>query len=226
MDIGALIAAASSLRILSMDAVEASGTGHPGMPLGCADLAAVLYGEILRHDPADPEWLDRDRFVLSAGHGSALLYAILHLSGYDIPMEQLKQLRRIGSITPGHPEHGLTPGVETTTGPLGAGFATAVGMAIAEQKLAARFNDQDLPIIDHYTYVLSGDGCFMEGISHEAASLAGHLRLGKLIVLYDSNQVSIEGPTSITFTEDVRARFAAYGWQTLDGSAHDYGEIA
>jgi len=221
----ALTAVASSLRILSMDAVEASGTGHPGMPLGCADLAAVLYGEVLRHDPADPAWLDRDRFVLSAGHGSALLYAILHLSGYDIPMEELKRLRRIGSITPGHPEYGLTPGVEATTGPLGAGFATAVGMAIAEQKLAARFNDPDLAVIDHHTYVLSGDGCLMEGISHEAASLAGHLRLGKLIVLYDSNQVSIEGPTAITFTEDVRARFAAYGWQTLEGSAHDFAEM-
>jgi len=222
----ALTAVASSLRILSMDAVEASGTGHPGMPLGCADLAAVLYGEVLRHDPADPAWLDRDRFVLSAGHGSALLYAILHLSGYDIPMEELKRLRRIGSITPGHPEYGLTPGVETTTGPLGAGFATAVGMAIAEQKLGAQFNDPDLAIIDHHTYVLSGDGCLMEGISHEAASLAGHLRLGKLIVLYDSNQVSIEGPTAITFTEDVRARFAAYGWQTLEGSAHNFAEMA
>jgi len=226
LDFEALKAVASSIRILSMDAVEASGTGHPGMPLGCADLAAVLYGEILRHDPADPAWLDRDRFVLSAGHGSALLYAILHLSGYDLPLEELKRLRRIGSITPGHPEYGLTPGVETTTGPLGAGFATAVGMAIAEQKLAARFNDRDLTIIDHHTYVLSGDGCFREGVSHEAASLAGHLKLGKLIVLYYSNQVSIEGPTSITFTEDVRARFAAYGWQTLEGSAHNCGEIA
>ncbi len=226
LDIEALKVAASSIRILCMDAVEASGTGHPGMPLGCADLAALLYGEILRHDPEDPAWVDRDRFVLSAGHGSALLYAILHLSGYDLPLEELKRLRRIGSLTPGHPEYGLTPGVETTTGPLGAGFATAVGMTIAEQKLAARFNDPDLAIIDHHTYVLSGDGCLMEGISHEAASLAGHLRLGKLIVLYDSNQVSIEGPTSITFTEDVRARFAAYGWQTLEGSAHDFGEMA
>lgn len=226
MDHGVLTAVASSLRILAMDAVQASGTGHPGMPLGCADIAAVLYGERLRHDPSDPTWIDRDRFVLSAGHGSALLYGILHLAGYEVSLDEVKRLRRIGSITPGHPEYGLTPGVETTTGPLGAGFATAVGMAIAEHKLAARFNDPDFPIIDHHTYVLSGDGCLMEGISHEAASLAGHLRLGKLIVLYDSNQVSIEGPTSITFTEDVRARFQAYGWQTLEGSAHDFGDIA
>jgi transketolase len=225
IDPGALEAAAKSLRILAMDAVEASSTGHPGMPMGCADLAAVLYGEILRHDPADPKWVDRDRVVLSAGHGSALLYGILHLTGYDLPLDEVKRLRRIGSLTPGHPEYGLTPGVETTTGPLGAGFATAVGMAIAEQKLAHRFNAPDALIIDHYTYVISGDGCLMEGISHEAASLAGHLRLGKLIVFYDSNQVSIEGPTSITFTEDVGARFRAYGWQTLEGSAHDPSEI-
>lgn len=224
-DTAALEAVAKSLRILSMDAVEASTTGHPGMPLGFADVAAVLYGEILSHDPTEPTWLDRDRFVLSAGHGSALLYATLHVYGYDLPLDEVKRLRRIGSITPGHPEHGLTPGVETTTGPLGAGFATAVGMAIAEQKLAAQFNDPDLPIFDHYTYVVSGDGCLMEGISHEAASLAGHLELGKLIVFYDSNQVSIEGPTSITFTEDVQARFRAYGWQTLEGSAHDMADI-
>jgi transketolase len=226
IDHDGLTAVASSARILSMDAVEASGTGHPGMPLGCADIAAVLYGEVLKHDPSDPGWIDRDRFVLSAGHGSALLYAILHLSGYNIPLDEVKRLRRIGSITPGHPEYGLTPGVESTTGPLGAGFATAVGMAIAEQKLASHFNDPDLAVIDHHTYVLSGDGCMMEGLTHEAASLAGHLKLGKLIVFYDSNQVSIEGPTSITFTENVRARFEAYGWQTLEGSAHDLGEIA
>lgn len=220
-DFSALEKVASSLRILAMDAVEASGTGHPGMPLGCADLAAVIYGEVLRHNPEDPAWFDRDRFVLSAGHGSALLYGILHLCGYDLPLEEVKRLRRVGSLTPGHPEHGLTPGVETTTGPLGAGFATAVGMAIAEQKLAARFNDEHHSIVDHYTYVLSGDGCLMEGVSHEAASLAGHLGLGKLIVFYDSNEVSIEGPTSITFSENVRDRFAAYHWQTLEGDAHD-----
>ena len=225
IDQKALTAVASSVRILAMDAVQASGTGHPGMPLGCADIAAALYGEVLKHDPLDTGWIDRDRFVLSAGHGSALLYSILHLAGYAIPLDELKRLRRIGSITPGHPELGLTPGVEATTGPLGAGFATAVGMAIAEQKLASKFNDPDLPIIDHFTYVLSGDGCMMEGVTHEAASLAGHLKLGKLIVLYDSNKVSIEGPTAITSTENVRARFDAYGWQTLEGSAHDFGEI-
>ena len=194
--------------------------------MGLAPAAYVLWTRFLKHNPKNPDWYDRDRFVLSGGHASMLLYSLLYLTGYDLTLDDIKQFRQWGSKTPGHPEYGLTPGVETTTGPLGAGFATAVGMAIAEQKLAARFNDRDLPIIDHYTYVLSGDGCFMEGISHEAASLAGHLRLGKLIVLYDSNQVSIEGPTSITFTEDVRARFAAYGWQTLEGYAHDYGEIA
>jgi transketolase len=220
-----LDAVATTVRVLAMDAVEASSTGHPGMPMGCADLGAVLYGEILKHDPQDPEWLDRDRFVLSAGHGSMLLYALLYLSGYDISLEDIKRLRRVGSKAAGHPEYGLVPGIETTTGPLGAGFATAVGMAIAEKKLAHRFNTAEHPIIDHYTYVLSGDGCLMEGVSAEAASLAGHLKLGKLIVFYDANRVSIEGPTDITFTEDVPARFRAYGWQTLSGSAHDTAQI-
>lgn len=213
--------AAASIRLLAMDAVETSGTGHPGMALGCAEIAATLYGEILKHNPEDPAWIDRDRFVLSAGHGSILLYAVLHLAGYDLPLEEIGRLRRIGSLTPGHPEYGLTAGVETTTGPLGAGFATAVGMAMAERRLAARFNTAGDPVIDHYTYVLSGDGCLMEGVSAEAASLAGHLGLGKLIVFYDSNGVSIDGPTSITFTEDVRKRFEAQGWSTFEGSAHD-----
>lgn len=226
MDIKALTAVASSIRSLTIDGVEKSGTGHPGMALGCADLGAVLFGEILKHYNKAPDWPDRDRFVLSAGHGSMLLYTLLHLSGYDLPKEELMQFRRVGSRTPGHPEYGLTFGVETTTGPLGAGFATAVGMAVAEKKLAAGFNTPEHTVFDHYTYVLSGDGCMMEGVTGEAASFAGHFELGKLIVFYDSNQISIEGSTSITFTEDVAARFRAYNWQTLEGSAHDPEEIA
>jgi len=221
LDITGLSAVAASIRGLTIDAVEESGTGHPGMPMGTADIGATLYGEVLRHNPSEPQWLDRDRFVLSAGHGSMLLYSLLHIFGYDLQLDELTRLRRLGSRTPGHPEYGITTGVETTTGPLGAGFATAVGMAIAETRLAAEFNTAEHRIIDHFTYVLSGDGCLMEGVSSEAASLAGHLKLGKLIVLYDSNSVSIEGNTDITFTEDVRARFEAYGWQTLTGDGHD-----
>lgn len=216
---------AATVRGLSADAVNRSTTGHPGMPLGCADIGAALFGAILRHDPANPSWINRDRFVLSAGHGSAWLYSLLHLSGYDLPLDELPRLRRLGSRTPGHPEYGVTAGVETTTGPLGAGFATAVGMAIAEMKLAAEFNTPDHTIIDHHTIVLSGDGCMMEGVASEAASLAGHLRLKKLIVLYDSNSITIEGRTSITFTEDVAARFRAYGWRTLEGDGHDIDEV-
>ncbi len=212
---------AAVVRGLAIDAVEESGTGHPGMPLGNADFGAVLFSEILRHFPSNPHWMDRDRFVLSAGHGSVWLYSLLHLCGYDLPLAEIKRLRRLGSKTPGHPEYGLTDGVECTTGPLGAGFATAVGMAMAEARLAAEFNRPGHRIIDHFTYVLSGDGCLMEGVTAEAASLAGHQGLGKLIVFYDSNAISIEGNTSITFTEDVRTRFAAYGWQTLSGSSHD-----
>lgn len=226
MNLQALQAAATSVRILTIDGVETSTTGHPGMALGCADLGAVLFGEILKHYGKVPDWPDRDRFVLSAGHGSMLLYSLLHLSGYGLPKEELMRFRRVGSLTPGHPEYGHTVGVETTTGPLGAGFATAVGMACAEKKLSSRFNTAEHPIFDHYTYVLSGDGCMMEGITGEAASIAGHLKLGKLIVFYDSNQISIEGPTSITFTEDAAARFRAYNWQTLEGNAHDVREIA
>lgn len=195
------------------------------MPMGAADIASVLYGEIMRHDPSDPLWLNRDRFVLSAGHGSVLLYAMLHLTGYDLPLDELKRLRRLGSLTPGHPEYGLTSGVETTTGPLGAGFATAVGMAIAEARLAEEFNREGFPVIDHDTWVISGDGCLMEGVSGEAASLAGHLGLGKLNVIYDSNSVSIEGRTDITFTENVQKRFEAYGWHYLSGNGHDPLEI-
>lgn len=221
LDIRGIQVAAAVVRGLSVDAVEASGTGHPGMPMGNAELGVTLYGEVLRHLPANPRWIDRDRFVLSAGHGSVLLYALLHLSGYDLSLDEIGRLRRLGSKTPGHPEYGLTAGVETTTGPLGAGFATAVGMAIAETRLAEEFNRPGYPVIDHWTYALSGDGCLMEGVTAEAASLAGHLGLGKLIVFYDANSVSIEGNTSITFTEDVLGRFQSYRWQTLSGSAHD-----
>ncbi len=221
MDIKGLEAAALSVRTLSMDAVQKANSGHPGLPMGCAELGALLYGEILSHTPNDPGWINRDRFVLSAGHGSMLLYSLLHLSGYAVSKNDITSFRQVGSITAGHPEYGLTEGVETTTGPLGAGFSNAVGMAIAETMLASRFNTEKHRIVDHYTYALAGDGCMMEGISSEAASLAGHLGLGKLIVIYDSNKISIEGPTELAFTEDVEARFRAYGWQTLSGDAYD-----
>ena len=226
MDLVSLKAAATSIRLLAADAVEASTTGHPGMPMGMAELGATLYGEILRHDPTAPGWPNRDRFVLSAGHGSLLLYSCLHLAGYALPLDEIKRFRRAGSITPGHPERELTPGVEVTTGPLGSGFGAAVGIALAERVLAGHFNREGVPIFDHHTYVLSGDGCMMEGVTSEAASLAGHLRLGRLIVFYDSNRVSIEGPTDITFTENVAARFRAYGWNTLAGDGHDPEAIA
>lgn len=216
---------ARSIRLLTVDALEASTTGHPGMPMGMADAGAAIFGEILKHDPTKPYWLNRDRFVLSAGHGAMLLYSLLHLSGYGLPLEELKRFRRIKSLTPGHPEYGHTVGVETTTGPLGAGFATAVGMAMAERAMAARYNEPEYEIFDNRTYVVSGDGCLMEGVSSEAASIAGHHKLGKLTVFYDSNNITIEGSTDITFTEDVRARFEAYGWQTLEGSAHDLDAI-
>ncbi len=202
----------NAIRFLAVDAVEQAKSGHPGMPMGAAPMAYVLWTRHLRHNPRDPKWPNRDRFVLSAGHGSMLLYALLHLTGYDLPMEELQQFRQWGSRTPGHPEYGHTPGVETTTGPLGQGFANAVGMAIAEQYLAAHFNREGFSIFDHFTYVIASDGDLMEGISHEAASLAGHLGLGKLIVLYDDNDISIDGSTDQTFTEDVGARFEAYGW--------------
>lgn len=202
----------NTIRFLAVDAVEQAQSGHPGMPMGAAPMAYVLWTRHLRYNPRDPKWPNRDRFVLSAGHGSMLLYALLHLTGYDLPMEELQRFRQWGSRTPGHPEYGLTPGVETTTGPLGQGFANAVGMAIAEQYLAAHFNRDGFSLFDHFTYVIASDGDLMEGISHEAASLAGHLGLGKLIVLYDDNDISIDGSTDITFTEDVDARFEAYGW--------------
>jgi transketolase len=225
MDIDALKKAATTIRVLSMDGVQKANSGHPGMPMGCAEAGALLYGEILKHYNKDPEWIDRDRFVLSAGHGSMLLYSLLYLSGYGITMEDLKQFRQLGSSTAGHPEYGDAKGIETTTGPLGAGFSNAVGMAIAEQMLAARFNTKEHAIFDHYTYVLSGDGCMMEGVTSEAASLAGHLKLGKVIVLYDSNHITIEGSTDLAFSEDVLTRYSAYGWQTLSCDAYDVEEI-
>lgn len=205
-----------------MDAVQRANSGHPGAPMGMADLAEVLWNDFLRHNPANPGWADRDRFVMSNGHGSMLLYAVLHLSGYDLPLEELKNFRQLGSKTPGHPEYGLTPGIETTTGPLGQGFANAVGMALAERALAAQFNRADLEIVNHYTYVSVGDGCLMEGISHEACSLAGALGLGKLIALYDSNRISIDGEVAGWFTEDVPQRFAACRWHVVpEVDGHD-----
>ena len=202
----------NTLRFLAVDAVEAAGSGHPGLPLGAAPIAFVLWHRFLRFNPAEPSWADRDRFVLSAGHGSALLYALLHLAGYDLSLEDLRQFRQWGSRTPGHPEYRVTPGVEATTGPLGQGFAMGVGMAMAERYLASYFNRDGYPIIDHHTYALVSDGDLMEGVSHETASLAGHLGLGKLIYLYDDNDMSIEGSTDLTFTEDVGTRFDAYRW--------------
>jgi transketolase len=202
----------NNLRMLSVDMVEKAKSGHPGMPMGAAAMAFVLWTKFLRHNPANPSWPNRDRFVLSAGHGSALLYALLHLTGYDLPLEEMKNFRQWGSKTPGHPEFGHTPGVEVTTGPLGQGIANAVGMAITERYLAAYFNQPGYNIVDHYTYVIASDGDLMEGVSHEAASLAGHLQLGRLICLYDDNHITIEGPTEITFTEDRAQRFEAYEW--------------
>jgi transketolase len=215
-----------TVKALAMDAVEAAKSGHPGMPMGAADLAVVLWTSFLDHDPSCPSWPNRDRFVLSAGHGSMLLYALLHLSGYDLPLAELRRFRQWGSKTPGHPEFGHTVGVEVTTGPLGTGFAAGVGMAIAERLLAARFNRPGYEIIDHHTYGIVSDGDLMEGVAAEAASLAGHLGLGKLIYLYDDNQISIDGATDITFTEDVLARFAAYGWHIARVDGHDPAAIA
>lgn len=207
--------AVATLRTLSIDGVQKANSGHPGMPLGAAPMAHVLWSRHLKFDPAEPMWPDRDRFILSAGHGSMLLYALLHVAGYDLRIEELEAFRQWGSRTPGHPEYGHTPGVETTTGPLGAGFANGVGMAIAEAFLAATFNRPGHTMVDHNTYAIVGDGDLMEGVSAEAASLAGHLGLGKLIYLYDDNQISIEGCTDLTFTEDVGLRFQSYGWQVL-----------
>jgi transketolase len=219
-------AIATSIRSLSMDGVQAANSGHPGLPMGCAELGALLYGEILNYDPANPQWPNRDRFVLSAGHGSMFLYSLLHLSGYDLPLDELKRFRQIGSKTPGHPEYGHTVGVETTTGPLGQGVANGVGFAIAERMSAGIYNTPEHTIIDHFTYVLAGDGCMMEGISSEASSLAGHLGLGRLIMFYDDNDISIDGSTDITFTEDVGKRFEAYGWHVQHVDGYDAPGIA
>jgi len=203
----------NTLRFLSVDAVQKADSGHPGLPMGAAAAAYLLWTRFLKHNPADPDWLDRDRFVLSAGHGSMLLYALLHLTGYDLPLEEIKRFRQWGSRTPGHPERGVTPGVEVSTGPLGQGFGNAVGMAIAEAHLAARYNRPGFPLVDHFTYVLASDGDLMEGVGAEAASLAGHLRLGKLVCLYDDNRITLAASTELTFSEDRAARFEAYGWQ-------------
>lgn len=207
--------AINTIRFLSVDAVQKANSGHPGLPMGAAPMAYVLWHRFLKHNPANPKWFNRDRFVLSAGHGSMLIYSLLHLTGYDLPLEELKNFRQWGSRTAGHPEYGHTPGIETTTGPLGQGFGNAVGMAMAEAFLAARYNHEAHQIVDHYTYALVGDGDLMEGIAAEAASLAGHLKLGKLITLYDDNHISLAAPTSVTFTENVAQRFDAYGWHTL-----------
>ena len=214
--------AAKTIRVLTVDAVRRAQSGHVGLPLGCADLAVVLFSEFLRHDPAHPEWHDRDRFVLSGGHGSMLLYSLLHLSGYALSIDELRSFRQLHSATPGHPEFGLTPGVETTTGPLGQGFGNAVGMALAERILAARFGSG---LVDHHTYVLASDGDLMEGVASEAASLAGHLGLGRLIVLYDDNRITIDGPTSLSFSENVAGRFEAYQWDVQKADGHEPEQV-
>ena len=219
--------AINTIRCLAMDAVQQANSGHPGMPMGMAPAAYLLWTRHLKHNPANPQWADRDRFVLSAGHGSMLLYSLLYLSGYGLELEDLKQFRQWGSSTPGHPEYGHTAGVELTTGPLGQGISSAVGLAIAEAHLAARFNRQDYPVVDHHTWVIAGDGCLQEGISSEACSLAGHLGLGKLNVIYDDNSITIDGDTSLSFTEDVAKRYEAYGWQviTVEGDGNDLEAI-
>ena len=206
----------NAIRILTAEAVQKAKSGHPGMPMGAAAMAYAIWGRNMKHNPANPKWINRDRFVLSSGHGSMLIYSLLHLFGYGLTIEDLQQFRQFGSKTPGHPEYGHTVGVETTTGPLGQGIANGVGMAMAEKHLAAKFNREGFNVMDHYTYVILGDGCMMEGISHEACSLAGTLKLNKLIALYDDNEISIEGSTDIAFREDVPARFRAYGWNVID----------
>lgn len=202
----------NTIRFLAVDMVEAAQSGHPGTPMALAPMGHLLFSRYLRFDPRAPEWPNRDRFVLSCGHASALLYALLHLAGYDLPIDELERFRQLGSKTPGHPEHGLTPGVETTTGPLGQGLTNAVGMAMAERMLAARFNRDGFPLFDHRIFVFASDGDLMEGITSEASSLAGHLKLGRLIVLYDDNRITIDGGTDLTYSEDMEARYAAYGW--------------
>ena len=218
-------AVATSVRSLSMDAIQKANSGHPGIPLGAAELAAVLYGKILKHNPVNSKWADRDRFVISAGHGSMWLYSILHLAGYNVSLDDIKTFRQVGSKCPGHPEYGVTDGVENTSGPLGQGVAMAVGSAIAETMLAARFNTSTHKIVDHYTYSLVGEGCLQEGVASEASSIAGHLKLGKLIIFYDENRISIDGSTDIAFTDDIAKRYEAYGWQVLHGSMYEPSEI-
>ena len=225
MDKKGVEAVALSIRSLSMDAIQKANSGHPGLPLGAAEAAAVLYGEIMKHNPANSKWADRDRFVLSAGHGSMLLYSILHIAGYKVSMDDIKNFRQVGSKCPGHPEFGDTDGVECTGGPLGQGVSMAVGMAVAESMLAAKFNTPAHKIVDHYTYSLVGEGCLQEGVASEACSLAGNLKLGKLIVFYDENKISIDGCTDITFTDDIAKRYEAYGWQVLAGDMYDVAGI-
>ncbi|MBT3548738.1 MAG: transketolase [Gammaproteobacteria bacterium] len=216
----------NAIRFLSLDAVEKAKSGHPGAPMGMADIAYVLWKKFLKHNPSNPNWINRDRFVLSNGHGSMLLYSLLHLTGYKLSIDDIKNFRQLKSITPGHPECDITPGVETTTGPLGQGLANAVGMAIAEKSLASEFNKKGHNLIDHYTYVFSGDGCLMEGISHEVCSLAGTLGLNKLILIYDMNNISIDGDISIAFTENIEKRFESYGWNVINNiDGHDFGSI-
>ena len=217
---------ANTIRGLSMDGIQAANSGHPGLPLGMADVATVLWTKFLKYNPRNPDWVDRDRFVLSAGHGSMLIYSLLHLSGYDLSLDELKNFRQWGSLTPGHPEKGHTVGVEATTGPLGQGCGNAVGMALAEQMLASRFNTPDHKLVDHHTYVIASEGEFMEGVSHEAFSFAGNHKLGKLIVFYDENFISIEGDTRITYSDDVEKRMSAYGWHVQRINGHDYDEIS
>ena len=217
---------ANALRFLAIDAVQAANSGHPGMPMGMADIAEVLWNDYLNHNPNNPGWFNRDRFLLSNGHGSMLQYALLHLSGYDLSLDELKNFRQLDSKTPGHPENFMTPGVETTTGPLGQGFANGVGLALAEKLLAQRFNRPELEIVDHRTWVFMGDGCLMEGISHEAASLAGTWGLHKLVAFWDDNKISIDGNTDGWFTDNTPARFEAYGWNVVRGvNGHDPVEI-
>ena len=218
---------ANSIRVLSMDAVQKANSGHPGAPMGMAEMAVALWGFHLRHNPANPHWADRDRFVLSNGHASMLLYTLLHLTGYDLPMDEIKHFRQLHSKTPGHPEYGITPGVETTTGPLGQGIANAVGMALAEQMLADQFNRPGHTLVDHHTYVFLGDGCMMEGVSQEACSLAGTLKLRKLVAFWDDNGISIDGHVTGWFAEDTAKRFEAYGWNVVrDVEGHDAGAIS
>lgn len=207
--------AINTIRTLSIDSIEKANSGHPGMPMGAAPMAFSLWTKFMNHNPSNPSWSNRDRFVLSAGHGSMLLYSMLHLAGYDVSLNDLKEFRQWGSKTPGHPEFGHTPGVEATTGPLGQGIAMAVGMAMAERHLADTYNKDDYTIVDHFTYSICGDGDLMEGVSAEAASLAGHLKLGRLIVLYDSNDISLDGDLHLSFSESVEDRYKAYGWQVI-----------